>query len=109
MIIAAFFAFLGVVRHERVLLDAVSRRNTPLIVHFGSRLLKYLHSNFSAYFSEIVGRAISEGGQTEAAKSSPVNFKSIILLHHRKNPSLNAQFVFLFLTTALYLKSASEI
>ena len=101
-------------------------RNTPLIVQlffvaFGlPRLLDYawpfwahallaLTLNFSAYFSEIVraGFRASEGGQTEAAKSLGMSryaiFKSIILPQSigRMYPSLNAQFVFLFLTTGI--------
>ena len=124
---------LAIVRHERILIlgwlaaayvDFI--RNTPLIVQlffvaFGlPRLLDYawpfwahallaLTLNFSAYFSEIVraGFRVSEGGQTEAAKSLGMSryaiFKSIILPQSigRMYPSLNAQFVFLFLTTGI--------
>ena len=101
-------------------------RNTPLIVQlffvaFGlPRLLDYawpfwahailaLTLNFSAYFSEIVwaGLKTVNKGQIEAAKSMGLPRWKIlwtILLPQaiaKMFPSLNAQFVFLFLTTGI--------
>ncbi len=101
-------------------------RNTPLIVQlffvaFGlPRLLEYewpfwghallaLTLNFSAYFAEIVraGFRESEGGQAEAAASLGMSryaiLANIIIPQSigRMYPSLNAQFIFLFLTTGI--------
>ena len=101
-------------------------RNTPLIVQmffvtFGlPQLLGYewpfwahailaLTLNFSAYFSEIVwaGLKTVNKGQIEAAKSMGLPRWKIlwtILLPQaiaKMFPSLNAQFVFLFLTTGI--------
>ena len=101
-------------------------RNTPLIVQmffvtFGlPQLLGYqwpfwahailaLTLNFSAYFSEIVwaGLKTVNKGQIEAAKSMGLQRWKIlwtILLPQaiaKMFPSLNAQFVFLFLTTGI--------
>jgi len=101
-------------------------RNTPLIVQlffiaFGlPRLLEYtwpfwahallaLTLNFSAYFSEIIRTGFHEIGedQTEAAKSLGMSKFSIILKIivpqsiAKMYPSLNSQFVFLFLTTGV--------
>ncbi|MAI44325.1 MAG: amino acid ABC transporter permease [Hyphomicrobiaceae bacterium TMED74] len=101
-------------------------RNTPLIVQlffvaFGlPRLLDYawpfwahalfaLTLNFSAYFSEIIraGFRESEGGQAEAAASLGMSRYAVLVniiipqSIGRMYPSLNAQFIFLFLTTGI--------
>ncbi|MEM1346581.1 MAG: amino acid ABC transporter permease [Pseudomonadota bacterium] len=101
-------------------------RNTPLVVQlffvtFGlPQLLGYtwpfwahavlaLSLNFSAYFAEIVraGFYAVDAGQREAAKALGLGraaiFHRIVLPQAlaRMAPSLNAQFVFLFLTTGI--------
>lgn len=101
-------------------------RNTPLIVQlffvaFGlPMLLGYqwpfwghailaLTLNFSAYFSEILraGFMTVDDGQVEAAQSLGVRRRTIftrIILPQaiaRMFPSLNSQFIFLFLTTGV--------
>ncbi|MEL6920807.1 MAG: amino acid ABC transporter permease [Pseudomonadota bacterium] len=101
-------------------------RNTPLIVQlffvafglpllfgyawpFWAHALLALMLNFSAYFAEIIrsGLASVPVGQTEAAKAlgmrSPLMFVRIILPQAiaKMYPSLNSQFIFLFLTTGI--------
>ena len=101
-------------------------RNTPLIVQlffiafglpllfgyqwpFWAHALLALSINFSGYFSEILrsGYASIPGGQIEAARAlglgPVVRFRKIILPQAiaKVFPSLNAQFVFLFLTTGV--------
>ncbi|MDF2366791.1 amino acid ABC transporter permease [Sneathiella sp.] len=101
-------------------------RNTPLIVQlfivafglplllgyqwpFWGHALLALTINFSAYFAEILRSGFSAipGGQIEAAASlglkKPVIFRKIIFPQAvaMMYPSLNSQFIFLFLTTGV--------
>lgn len=101
-------------------------RNTPLIVQlffvafglpmllayswpFWAHALLALMLNFSAYFAEIIraGLASVPSGQSEAAQAlgmrSPLTFFRIILPQAiaKMYPSLNSQFIFLFLTTGI--------
>lgn len=101
-------------------------RNTPLIVQlffvafglpmllgyqwpFWAHALLALAINFSAYFSEILraGYNSVEDGQIEAAQSLGISrlviFLKVILPQAvaRMFPSLNSQFIFLFLTTGV--------
>ncbi|TNE36163.1 MAG: amino acid ABC transporter permease [Alphaproteobacteria bacterium] len=101
-------------------------RNTPLIVQlfivafglplffhyswpFWAHALLALTINFSAYFAEILraGFAAIPGGQVEAALSLGLRkwviFRKIILPQAiaMMYPSLNSQFIFLFLTTGI--------
>lgn len=101
-------------------------RNTPLIVQlffvafglpmllgyswpFWAHALLALMLNFSAYFAEIIraGLASVPSGQSEAAKAlgmrSRLTFFRIILPQAiaKMYPSLNSQFIFLFLTTGI--------
>lgn len=101
-------------------------RNTPLIVQlffvafglpmllgyswpFWAHALLALTLNFSAYFSEIIraGLGAVPFGQTEAAQALGVRrgliFRKIVLPQaiSKMYPSLNSQFIFLFLTTGI--------
>lgn len=101
-------------------------RNTPLIVQlffvafglplllgyqwpFWAHALLALTLNFSAYFSEILrgGFATVSKGQIEAARAlglgGLLTFRKIVLPQAiaRMAPSINSQFIFLFLTTGV--------
>lgn len=101
-------------------------RNTPLIVQlffvafglpmllgyqwpFWAHALLALTLNFSAYFSEILraGFATVENGQHEAARALGIPGHLIFLMIvvpqavARMFPSINGQFIFLFLTTGV--------